>query len=170
MSMTSQMKSRTARPARGLVLLALAAALALAACSPRTANRGNAVDPLSLAEVQPGVHDRDAVERLLGSPSSVAAFDSDVWYYISKRTESIAFFTPEILEQQVVAVQFDQAGLVEEVRQFTYEDGQEVELVDRETPTRGKELTIVRQLLGTLGVLGRDPLEGPGYPGTGQDR
>ncbi len=168
--MTRHMKPRTVRPPWGAILLAVAAALAITACSARTANRGNAVDPVSLAEVQPGVHDRNAVERILGSPSSVAAFDSNVWYYISKRTESIAFFTPDVLEQQVVAVTFDQSGLVEEVSQFTYEDGEEVELVDRETPTRGKELTIVRQLLGTLGILGRDPLGGSGYSGTGQNR
>lgn len=168
--MTSQLKPRIVRPAPRAILLAVVAALAIAACSARTASRGNAVDPVSLAEVQPGVHDRNEVERILGSPSSVATFDSNVWYYIFKRTESIAFFTPDVLEQQVVAVTFDQAGLVEEISQFTYEDGQEVEIVDRETPTRGKELTIVRQLLGTLGILARDPLGGPGYSGTGLDR
>jgi outer membrane protein assembly factor BamE (lipoprotein component of BamABCDE complex) len=160
--MTRNVKPSTMPLAPRAIVLAVVAALAIAACSPRIANRGNEVDPVNLAEVQPGVHDKNAVERILGSPSSVATFDSDIWYYIFKRTESIAFFTPEVIEQQIVAVKFGPVGLVEEVSQLTYEDGQEVELIDRETPTRGKELTIVRQLLGTLGFLNRDPLGGGG--------
>ena len=134
------------------------------ACEPNTANRGHMPDPERVAEVQVGASNRDDVELILGSPSSVAAFDSDVWYYISNKTEQIAFFKPDLLDQQVLEIHFDEAGTVSEIRHLDQSAGEEVELVERETPTRGKELTIIRQMLSTLGVLGRDPLEGPpGY-------
>ena len=145
-------------PAWRRVLIAALLAGVLAACSPPIHKHGNKPEPEVLAEIQPGVDDRDTVAELLGTPSSIATFDDRIWYYISKRTEQFAFFEPEVLDQQVVAILFDDEGVVREIRLLGQEDGREIELVEDETPTRGKSLTFVRQVLNTLGMLGRDPL------------
>ena len=143
--------------------------VALAACSPPVETRGNPPDPAILGEVTPGQTTKDQVEALLGTPSSVAPFSKNTWYYIGQKTERFAFFDPEVLDQQVVAVVFDEKGTVTEIRRFSQKDGQSVEVVDRETPTRGKELTFARALLGTLGILGRDSLNsGSGYTKEGK--
>lgn len=134
----------------------------LAACAPPVETHGNPPDPVILAEVTPGKTTKDQVEALLGTPSSVAPFSKNTWYYIGQKTERFAFFNPEVLDQQVVAVVFDDKGTVTEIRRFTQKDGKEVEVVERETPTRGKELTFARALLGTLGILGRDTLNSSG--------
>ena len=69
----------------------------------------------------------------------------------------------------VVAVVFDDKGTVTEIRRFNQKDGKDIEVVERETPTRGKELTFARALLGTLGILGRDSLNsGGGYTKEGK--
>src|SRR3546814_5404304 len=120
-------------------------------CSPRIDTRGNLPDPDIVSELQPGLHDRDQVAQILGSPSTVGTFDDSTWYYISKRTETVAFFEPETVDQQVLAVHFDDTGVLSEVKVFGYEDGQEIEPVERVTPTSGREITILQQLFGNIG-------------------
>jgi outer membrane protein assembly factor BamE (lipoprotein component of BamABCDE complex) len=143
--------------------------LILAACSPPVETRGNPPDPVILGEVTPGKTTKDQVEALLGTPSSIAPFSKNTWYYIGQKTERFAFFDPEILDQQVVAVVFDDKGTVSQIHRFNQKDGWEVEVVERETPTRGKELTFARALLGTLGILSRDSLNsGSGYTKEGK--
>ena len=134
-----------------LVLSASLAAAPLLACSPVVDARGNLPAPERLAQVKPGVIKRDDVLALLGTPSTIAAFDEDTWYYISARTESVAFFAPETVERMVVAIGFDKNGVVEKVNTYGLGDGQDVDLVKRETPTAGKDLTVIQQLLGNVG-------------------
>lgn len=136
--------------------------LSLAACTPPVEVRGNTPDPINLAEVTPGKTTRDEVESILGTPSSTGPFNKNTWYYIGQKTERFAFFDPEVLDQQVVAVVFDDKGTVTEIRRFSQKDGKDVEVVERETPTRGKELTFARALLNTLGILDRDTLNSSG--------
>lgn len=164
----SPLPARRAGRSISLSLLGLSL-FALAACSPPVETRGNPPDPVILGEVTPGQTTKDQVEALLGTPSSVAPFSKNTWYYIGQKTERFAFFNPEVLDQQVVAVIFDDKGTVTEIRRFNQKDGKDVEVVERETPTRGKELTFARALLGTLGILGRDSLNsGSGYTKEGK--
>jgi outer membrane protein assembly factor BamE (lipoprotein component of BamABCDE complex) len=140
----------TAQPF-GRILLAGLLASGLVACAPQVDTRGNLPDPETVLEVQPGVHDRDQVATILGSPSTVATFEDDTWYYISRRTEKIAFFEPEVVDQQVLVVKFGQDGLVADMAVYGVEDGQVIEPVERTTPTSGRELTILQQLFGNIG-------------------
>lgn len=132
--------------------LALAALLTLAvACAPMKETRGYVPDDVLLGELRPGVHDKNSVASLLGSPSSVATFDSATWYYITRKTEQLAFFAEEVVDQQVVAVDFDDEGVLTGMRRFTLDDANDVQLVERQTPSRGKELTLLQQIFGNIG-------------------
>ncbi|HLB79461.1 MAG TPA: outer membrane protein assembly factor BamE [Dongiaceae bacterium] len=143
---------RRPRPATAAIgAAALAAAFALAACQPRIDARGNLPDPDTVAQIQPGVQSRAEVADLLGSPSVEGTFDDKTWYYISGRTETYAFFAPKVVDQQVLVVEFDDAGLVSGVERYGVEDGRAIDPVGRETPTSGQELTFLQQLFGNLG-------------------
>ena len=132
-------------------LIAALAAAGLAACAPQMDTRGNLPDPETVLEVQPGIHDRDQVSSILGTPSTVATFEDDTWYYVSRRTEQIAFFEPEVVDQQVLMVKFGEDGLVSDMQIYGLEDGEIIDPVDRTTPTSGRELTVLQQLFGNLG-------------------
>ena len=136
---------------QALSLLALAGLLALAACAPMKETRGYVPDDVLLAELKPGVHDKNSVASLLGSPSSVGTFDSATWYYITRRTEQLAFFAEEVVDQQVVVVDFDDKGVLTGVRRLTLDDANDIQLVERQTPSRGKELTVLQQIFGNIG-------------------
>src|SRR5262249_13154549 len=75
--------------------------LALSACGVPVDDRGNLPKPDALAQIKPGVSDKATVQRLLGTPSSIASFDNNTWYYISKTERRIAFMKPDVLGQNV---------------------------------------------------------------------
>ena len=129
----------------------LALAMTAAACAPRIDQRGNKPDEEQVVQINPGVDDKNRVAELIGTPSAISTFDDRTWYYISKRTETVAFFNPEVMDQEVLAINFDESGIVQNMRVYGQEDGRTIAYVDRTTPTEGNELTLIQQLLGNLG-------------------
>ena len=134
-----------------LGLLTGGVALLLAACSTNLQVRGNFPDPEVVAEIRPGVHGREEIASLLGSPSTVSSFRDDVWFYIGQRTSQFAFMKPDVLERRVLVVSFDRSGRVAEARTLTRADGRDIDPVARETPTEGQDLSLLQQLLGNVG-------------------
>lgn len=145
----------------------LAALLALAGCSIPVDQRGNLPDQAVLSQIKPGSTDKTTVTRLLGSPSSVAAFDGDTWYYISQKTKEIAFFKPELLDQEVVAIDFNKDGTVRDVRRKGMADREIVTPNPSATPAPGREFTVIEQLLGNFGRFSSAPGSRPGNTGGG---
>ncbi|WP_033069714.1 outer membrane protein assembly factor BamE [Thalassospira australica] len=134
-----------------LIMLAGLAIAFVSACSPTIASRGNAPEPEQLEQISVGESTKGDVTDILGSPSTIAAFDENVWLYISRVTETVAFFEPETVEQKVVLISFDSANRVEILSEYDLEDGKPVIPTNRVTPTAGRELTILQQLFGNLG-------------------
>lgn len=126
-------------------------AMGAAACASRVNTRGNLLDPDRVVEIRPGEQSREEVAEILGSPSSITPFGSDTWYYISKRTETFAFFAPEVTERQIVVVKFAEDGKVADIGTLGLEAGRGIEPVDRKTPTHGNKMTVLEQLIGNLG-------------------
>ncbi len=131
--------------AMGLVLLGLGA------CSSGLNTHGNLPDKEVVEGIRPGVHDQQDVLGMLGSPSAVSTFEDNRWYYIGSRSETVAFFDPDVIERNVLVVSFSEDGMVDEKKVYTLNDGRDVDPVDRVTPTEGKELSVLQQLFGNVG-------------------
>lgn len=149
-----------------VVRLVLVAGLALAvvACTPVVATRGNLIDDERFALISVGRSTANDVANLFGSPTTVSTFDQRIWYYIGQRTEKVAFFDPDIVERRVVRVEFTESGIVRQIDDLDLADAQAVELVERETPTLGRRLTVLEQLLGNFGRF-NTPSGSPSSPG-----
>ena len=63
----------------------------------------------------------------------------------------MSFYQEEIVDQQVIAITFDDRDVIQSVDRQSLEDAAEVALVDRETPTSGSELSIFEQFIGNIG-------------------
>lgn len=126
-------------------------AVAIAACSPIKATRGNIVEDQKLAELEVGVSTADDVLDVLGSPTTIGTFNERVWYYIGQRTERMSFLEPDIVERRVLMVAFDETGLLQQMEERGMDDAQDVELVERETPTLGRSITFFEQMFGNFG-------------------
>ena len=136
---------------RAAAFAALAAlGLMAAGCNPVVDNLGNRTLKESVEQIQVGRTTKIEVQRLLGSPSNVAAFDENIWYYVSARQMQLAFLRPRTVEQSVLAIRFDQSGIVREMKQLSKDDAQDTTYVGRTTPTRGGEPGILRSLYDTL--------------------
>jgi outer membrane protein assembly factor BamE (lipoprotein component of BamABCDE complex) len=174
----TQPACRRGSAAGGPAVLALAA-LTLAGCSylptaavqgvpgaglfdsPRQF-RGHAVSDEQVGQLTPGVSSRTDVEALLGSPSASGTFDASEWYYISAITRQRPGRNLGIADQSVVMVRFDAGGTVQEVRRLGPEDGRDIQMVSRVTPSPGTERSVLQQLFGNIGRVG--------VPGTQQQR
>lgn len=154
-SLASQRHRRAGARRRCAVVLAICA-LALGACAQKIDVRGHMPDDEDLARISSGVHTKDDVAQLLGTPSTVSAFRDSKWYYIGQKSTEFAFFAPEVLERKVVVVSFDAVGVVTDTKVLSLADSQEVDPVARETPTEGRELTFLQQMFGNLGRFNTD--------------
>ena len=124
---------------------------ALVACAPTVDIAGYVPNETMIAEIVSGETTRETVLTVLGSPSSTATFDTDSWYYISRTTETLAFFDATVLDQTVLAVDFDEVGVVTGLRRYTLDDARDIVPADGRTPTRGRELGLLEQLIGNIG-------------------
>ena len=144
---------------------------AVAACAPTTAINGFQAVDVKPKDIKAGVDSRSSVLSKLGSPSTSAMFDKDHWYYITQQTEKYAYYKPKVQKRDITEIIFDKGDKVVEVRELALKDGYQVAYDSRETPTRGREVNWVEQLLGTIGRGGgllpqdQDPGQRPGQPG-----
>ncbi len=121
--------------------------------------RGHAVEDDVLAQLTVGVSSKTDVEALLGSPSATGTFDDNSWYYLSSVTRQRPGRALAVEDQRSIAIIFDGRGAVQEIRRLGQQDGRDVALVSRVTPSPGNERTLLQQLFGNIGRLG---------PGLGQ--
>ncbi len=125
--------------------------LTLASCAPTVAKRGNTIEDDQLQHIVVGQSTREDVAKALGTPTQMATFDDKTWYYIGQRTEKEAFFDPDLKEQKIVTVEFTPDGKVASVVKNGAELARNIDVVSARTPTYGKNLTIMQQLLGNIG-------------------
>src|SRR5258705_6309977 len=147
-----------------------ATAIAVSACAPVENQRGYVPYMDAISQIQVGMDTKDTVSMKLGNPSTQATFGSDVWYYISSHVEQNAFFAPRATERNIVAVEFAKDGKVTDVHKYTLADGRVVDFVSRQTPTRGRELSLIQQIFNAVpGQIGQSA-PGTPTPGGGQPR
>ena len=113
--------------------------------------RGFAPSPGAVDKLEVKTQSREDVQRLIGTPSSVATFNPNVWYYISARQEYWGPSEPWLTEQSVIQITFDEFGPRADINYYDLSDAQNITMVSRVTPTSGKELTVLEQILGNVG-------------------
>lgn len=124
--------------------------LALCACEPTYANRGNILDADKLAEIKVGLSTREDVATKLGTPTEVSTFDDKTWYYVGRQTRQYSFLDPEVIKQQAIEVHFDDKGTVTALKKLDLSGARDVETAAGATPTYGRNDTLLRQLLGDV--------------------
>jgi len=139
--------------------------LCLGACAPMKSYSGFQAVESDPKDIQVGTDTKSTVRGKLGSPSAASTFDPNVWFYMSQVKERVAFKRPHVTSRHVTAVTFNkETEVVEHIDNLTLRDGKAIAFNSHETPTRGRELTVLEQLLGTVGRGSMLPVEdrGPG--------
>jgi outer membrane protein assembly factor BamE (lipoprotein component of BamABCDE complex) len=139
------------------VLLSVACAGVVAGaggCSRIVGHQGYLLDTQLVATVQPGVDNKQSVQRTLGLPSFSSQFGQNDWYYVARETRQLAFGKPRPVSQTVLHVQFDQAGNVSSVRQLGLDQVASIDPVTDKTPTLGRKRGFFEDLFGNIGQVG----------------
>jgi outer membrane protein assembly factor BamE (lipoprotein component of BamABCDE complex) len=161
------MSSRTAFLALSACFLIPVAVGGLSACAPIASYSGFQAIESDPKDVKVGTDTKSTVRGRLGSPSATGAFDQNTWFYMNQLKSRVAFKKPEVIARNVTAISFNKdSELVESVNSYTLKDGKVIAFNGRETPTRGRELTVLEQILGNVGRGTVLPNSDEGVPGS----
>jgi outer membrane protein assembly factor BamE (lipoprotein component of BamABCDE complex) len=162
MEMSSLQRIFAQNRSRSLLITGAAVlfSLGLAGCNTarmlnpsETLTEGYVLDEQALDSVPVG-SSREQVLLTLGTPSTTATFDNEVFYYISqKRFRAAQFMKPKIIDRRILAVYFGKDGKVSQIAHYGLQDGKVFDFVARTTPTGGKDQTFVGQLMQGVGKL-----------------
>jgi outer membrane protein assembly factor BamE (lipoprotein component of BamABCDE complex) len=124
--------------------------MVLAACTNEQFQKGYILPPGALEQIPIGAS-QDQVLIVMGTPSTVATLDGEVFYYISQRSERpVAFMNQRITDQRVIAIYFDKNRQVRRLANYGLKDGRIFDFISRTTTTSGQELSYLQPLFKLL--------------------
>lgn len=138
---------------RQMLILAFLAILGLAACAPIYRNHGYVPPSEDLTQVVVGETTQEQLPGLIGIPSAEGLLTGAGWFYVGSRWKYYGASRPEEISRVVVAISFAPSGVVSNVEMFGLERGRVVVLSRRVTEGSVAEISVIRQLLGSLGTL-----------------
>ncbi len=146
-------KDFKARPVHRALIIA-ASALALSACGGGVVTQhGYVASETALEQIQIG-SSKEQVRLVMGTPTTVAAVDESTFFYVSEIKKQLFFFKPETIDRRVLTFHFDDDDRVSSLANYGLKDGVIFDFISRTTPTRGDELSALRQIFGNLGNFG----------------
>lgn len=157
--MSAHSKTRTIRSVT--MASAVLGCVALAGCSnsglssEASFSHGYQLNEETLALIPEG-SSRAQVLLSMGQPSTTLKQDGkETFYYISQtKKRRVAFEIPRVVDQRVLAIYFTEDETVERLTNYGLKDGKVFDFTRRVTPTSGKDLTFMGQLLGAGPSLG----------------
>ncbi len=136
----------------GVVGGMLAVGPLLAGCGiTKTYTRGYILPQGALEQVPIGAS-QEQVLIILGTPSTVATVNGEVFYYISQKTEQTSFLPQKVVDQQVIAVYFDKDRRVRRLAHYGMKDGRIFDFISRKTVAGGDELSYLTYVFKILGA------------------
>lgn len=133
------------------LILTVSFGLFLSGCQTKVHYQGKQLKEEHINKIKSGKLSKRDVYELVGSPTGASDFGSDKWYYISKITETTAFLSPKIKNQNVITISFNKLGIVNSVDMKNLDHSNDVDLTERMTKTSGQKDSALKQLLGNFG-------------------
>ena len=150
-----QRGGRAGRPRAGaLALLAMAAGLA--ACSPQVRFHGFTPGAAELEAIEVGRATRDDVAAAIGPPGATGVLHDGAWFYVASRWEQRPPRPSVEVAREMVAISFDNRGVVANIERFGLEDGTAVPLSRRVTETTVRGQGFFAQILRNVGRFGAE--------------
>jgi len=118
----------------------------LGACAGEQFQKGYILPPGALEQIPIGAS-QDQVLIVMGTPSTVATLNGEVFYYISQRAQrKVAFMNQQVIDQRVIAIYFDKKRQIRRIANYGLQDGRIFDSVSRTTTTSGAELSYLTPL------------------------
>jgi outer membrane protein assembly factor BamE (lipoprotein component of BamABCDE complex) len=141
---------RSLRAVAAMPLILTLACVALSACTGEQFQKGYILPAGALEQIPIGAS-QDQVLIVMGTPSTVATLDGEVFYYISQRaSRPVMFMETKVVDQRVIAVYFDKNRQVRRLANYGLQDGKIFDFISRTTPTSGQEMSYLTPLFKLL--------------------
>ena len=137
----------------GKLALAFVVVAALGACTTQYRTHGYMPPEEDLQQIVPGVDTKASVEDLIGVPNASGVLDSSGYYYIESDVKHFAWQRPQVVDRQILAITFDEAGVVDNITTYGLEDGRVVTLNRRVTQSADSNIGFIKKLFGNIGGL-----------------
>lgn len=142
--------------------IAVAAVSGALACTPIIRNHGYMPPPEDLSLIAVGVDTRESVIATLGQPTAGGVFNDAGAYYVASKFRHFGALAPKEIDREILAVIFDEQGVVSNITRYGLEDGRVIVLSRRVTDSNAGDVSFIRQLFGSLGKVNAADFLGEG--------
>lgn len=140
------------------LILMLVAVVSLSACVAQFRNHGYIPNDDVLAQITVGKDTKDTVREVVGTPQAEGVLANSGWYYVRSQFKHVGALAPKEVDRQILAISFNDGGVVTNVERFGLEDGRVIALSRRVTTSNVQGTTFLAQLFANFGNLSADQL------------
>jgi outer membrane protein assembly factor BamE (lipoprotein component of BamABCDE complex) len=133
------------------ILLVAVLAIMATSCNKEINVHGFNFEHADLSVIKVAETSKQQLIQEMGSPTAQSDFGEKKLYYISTKTEKIAFFEPKVLEQKILCISLDNSDIVKKVDQFTLSDAHKISFSENYTDIQGNSITAMQQILTNIG-------------------
>ena len=139
----------------------------ITSCVNKKIVNGQLPDGEMLSKLRLNEDNKQVIDQLLGSPSFKGEFGDNSYYYFSTISDKIAFLEPDLIEQKIIQLKFDDKNILSKVYLFEKNDSKEILMSSNSTKTTGREISILEQMISNfgLGMGAKGPILGSGRTG-----
>ena len=130
-----------------ILLLALSI---LTSCVNNFNYSGLKVNEDDIKIIKKSKYDMGQVATLLGAPTLSSQLGNETWFYIYSVTNKVAFFKPELVDEEIVAIEFTKNGKFMSLAHYDKEAIMDLATVSDTTPTFGTKANPVQQILRNI--------------------
>lgn len=127
----------------------------LTACAENIEHHGFNFEHSKFDTIKVGETHKSQVLADLGSPTSESDFGQKKFYYIARTVERRAFLEPQVLEQRVWAIGFNQSDVVSDITELKLDDAKNVVFSENKTEIHGNTLTPMQQIMTNIGKFNK---------------
>lgn len=130
----------------------------LASCSNLDRKHGYVPENDVLEQIIVGVDTKETVADVVGRPSTSGVLSDGGWYYVESKFRAYGVRERAEISREVLAISFDDAGVVSNIERFGLEDGKVIAISRRVTDSNIKGIGFLRQLFGNIGNFAAENL------------
>ena len=120
--------------------------ITLFSCQPRITKHGNFFNPKNIQLIKKTKLSKSEVVEIFGQPTLKSTFSDNVWYYITLVQHEKAYFEVKNLENNILAITFDENQLVKKYKILTEDDTSEINIsYPKEAYNQNSDITFIQE-------------------------
>src|SRR6056300_125801 len=104
---------------------------------------------------------KNDIKKILGTPSAISKFDSDIWIYIERKltqSELKNFGRMKVLENNVLVLEIDNQGILKNKSFYDKNDMEDIKIVNTTTSDNFTKKSFIYNFMSSMRQKINDPL------------